>query len=241
MIKLLFSFFMMLLPMAASAESVRIGYLYYNLDVNNRTASVAENLRGGYSGNVVIPETVTYDGTDYIVTSIGNDAFWGNSELTSITIPNSVTTIESCAFLACSRLTTLTIPNSVTKLGEQAFSRCSSLSSITIPNSVFYIGNEAFNETPWYNNQPEGLVYAGKVAYSYKGTMPDNTKIELDENTTGIAGSAFLGCRGLTSISIPSNVISIGNSAFKGCSGLTSLSIPNSVTFIDWYAFEYCI
>mgnify|MGYP002523414982 CR=1 FL=1 len=151
---------MMLLPMTASAESIKIGYLYYNLDINNRTASVAENNYGyGYTGEVVIPETVTYDGTDYMVTSIGPSAFFGDSKLSSITIPNSIITIEDNAFCGCSGLTTVTIPNSVTSIGVLAFSQCINLSSIIIPNSINFIGNDAFKGTIWYNNKPDGLVY----------------------------------------------------------------------------------
>jgi len=90
----------------------------------------------------------------------------------------------------------------------------------------------AFDGTAWYNNQPNGLVYAGKVAYKYKGTMPPNTNISLLEDTKGIAGDAFYNCSGLISVTIPDTVTSIGDWAFDGCTGLTSVNIPNSVTSI---------
>ncbi|UKI14932.1 MAG: leucine-rich repeat domain-containing protein [Clostridiales bacterium] len=102
------------------------------------------------------------------------------------------------------------------------------------------ISGEAFLDTAWYNNQLDGLVYAGKVAYKYKGTMPNNTSIVLKEGTLGIAGSAFSGCTGLTSITIPDSVTSIGGSAFSGCTGLTSVTIPDSVTSIGDHAFASC-
>ena len=153
-------------------------------------------------------------------------------------IPNSVVSIGSSAFAWCSGLKSITIPNSVTSIGSSAFYNCSGLTSITIPNSVTSIGDGAFNGTAWYNNQPDGLLYAGKVAYSYKGEMPANTRISLLEGTLEIAGSAFFGCSGLTSVTIPNSVTSIGSSAFSGCSGLTSITIPNSVTSIGSYAFS---
>ena len=142
----------------------------------------------------------------------------------------------------------VTIPESVTNGGKTysvtsiyyAFSNCSSLTSVTIPNSVTTIGEDAFNGTAWYDNQPNGLVYAGKVAHEYKGTMPSNTKIALKEGTLGIADDAFYWCRGLTSVSIPNSVTSIGNDAFYNCSNLTSVNIPNSVTNNGSSAFCDC-
>ena len=91
-----------------------------------------------------IPETVSYDGTNYSVTSIGHSAFDHCRSLTSVTIPNSVNFIESGAFFDCSSLTSVTIPNSVISIGNEAFYHCSSLTSVTIGNSVTSIRYNAF-------------------------------------------------------------------------------------------------
>ena len=126
------------------------------------------------------------------------------------------------------------------EIPSRAFVYCRALTSITLPNSVTSIGSQAFADTPWYENQPDGLVYAGKVLYKYKGTMSDGTKIKIKDGTLGIAGDAFSGCSSLTSITIPSSVTSIGDGSFRQCSGLTSITIPNSVTSIGDYAFDGC-
>ena len=181
-------------------------------------------------GDLIIPDSVT---------SIGDYAFFGCTGLTSITIGNGVTSIGDSAFRDCG-LTSITIPDSVTSIGFGAFSGCSKLTSITIPDSVTRISGEAFLDTAWYDNQPDGLVYAGKVAYKYKGTMSNNTSITIKDGTVGIGDYAFLGCTGLTCITISDSVTIIGEKAFAMCSGLTSITIGNRVTSIGLGAFYEC-
>ncbi len=227
----------------ANADGVTIYYSYIKnsteLAVTHRGSSY-DSYDNEYSGNVVIPETVTYNGKTYSVTFIGEYAFHGCSGLTSATIPNSVTSIGYDAFSDCTGLTTITIPNSVTSIGQFAFINCTGLTTITIPNSVTSIGQFAFYNTAWYNNQPDGLIYAGKMAYCYKGIMPENTSIVLEDGTLGIADGAFSKCKGLTEVTIPNSVTSIDEFAFLLCTGLISVSIPNSVTSIGYGAFCNC-
>ena len=137
--------FLALMPMVASAFTgvVEIDGIYYNLITKGKVAEVTSN-PNLYSGEVVIPSSVTYEGVECSVTTIGKGAFSGCSRLTSITIPNSVISIGSEAFEYCRSLTSITIPNSVTSISESAFRKCSSLASVTIPNSVTSIGNDAF-------------------------------------------------------------------------------------------------
>jgi hypothetical protein len=97
----------------------------------------------------------------------------------------------------------------VKNIGSQAFYNCISLNSIITPDSVINIGGLAFYNTLWYNNQPDGVVYVNKALYSYKGTMPINTNIDIEDGTFSITESAFAGCTDLSSIAIPNSVTNI--------------------------------
>ena len=131
------------LPMFAEEVEiwVEIDGINYELVTETKEANV---VAGEYFGEIVIPESVEHDGITYCVTSIGYDAFYRCSGLTSVTIGNSVTSIGDYAFGDCSGLTSVTIPNSVTSIGSSAFSGCSGLTSVTIPNSVTSLGDAAF-------------------------------------------------------------------------------------------------
>ena len=174
------------------------------------------------------------------VTSIGNLVFLECTGLTNITIPDSVTSIGVGAFEYCAGLTSVTIPNNITRISDYMFCGCTGLKSITIPDCVISIGSGAFEDTAWYNAQPNGDIYAGKVYYKYKGKMQENTSIIIKKGTKIIADSAFEDSDGLKSITIPDGVTSIGNRAFFGCTGLKNITIGNSVTSIGRQAFGHC-
>ena len=197
----------LLLPAIATAHDFKVDSIYYNRINDNEVEVTYGQIfdhRYQYHGAVTIPAAVTYDGTTYSVTSIGEGAF-----------------------LRCPRLTSVVIPNSVTSIGRQAFAYCTGLTSIDIPNSVTAISSYAFYNTAWYDNQPDGLVYAGMVAYRYKGTMPSGTNMTLREGTLGIAICAFMECTGLTSIVIPNSVTEVGILAFMDCPDLTSIVVES--------------
>ena len=141
----------MMTAMLSFAYDFDAGGIYYNITSSSAPYTVAVTYSGTssseygneYTGAVTIPESVSYGGKTYSVTTIGSNAFSGCSGLTSVTIGNSVTSISNYAFSGCSGLPSVTIPNSVTSIGEYAFKDCSGLTSIEIPNSVTSIGDGA--------------------------------------------------------------------------------------------------
>ena len=149
-------------------------------------------------------------------TSIGDYAFSYCSELTSVTIPDSVTSIGYSAFRNCSGLINVIIGNGVESIGQNAFYNCNKLTSVTIPDSVTSIDDEVFRDC-------SGL-----------------TSATIGNGVTSIGDGAFDGCSGLTSVTIGNSVTSIGTKAFYDCSGLTSVTIPDSVTSIGNWAFSGC-
>ena len=193
--------------------------------------------------------TITFAGE---VTIIGERAFDGCYDMTSITIPNSVTKIGKYAFMNCWSMTSIDMSDNVTEIDEETFYNCSALRSIIIPSSTTKIGVQAF-----FNCQ-------------------SLTSVNIPSSVTTIEEKAFYGCNGLTSIQvestnthycsidnvlfthsqdtlmlypignnrteycIPASVTVIGNYAFASCSSLTSITIPNSVTIIEEMALYYC-
>lgn len=219
---LFLSLFMGSLMAHATYYDFLVDGIYYSVNSDSVTVSVTSKTElsfdnDSYSGDVVIPASVTYEGKTYTVNRIDRYAMVYCDDVTSVVLPNTITTIDDGAFASCSGLTDINIPDQVTN-----------------------VGYDAFRGTPWLNAKPDGLVYVAHAAYLYKGTMPEGTSIVLDEGTTCVSGHAFQYCKGLVSISIPNTVTFFGERAFCGCTNLGEIVIPESVVSLGWAGFEGC-
>ena len=233
-----------------------INDINYRLDEDNLTAEVMEN--EGYEGDIIIPETVVFNGAAYRVTSIRQHAFRKCTSLTSITLPDSIATIARGAFNGCSSLTAIVIPDSVTSIGHKAFAGCTSLKleptqEIEMSNFKYRLlmhnhlamvvdcyGEPEAIDVPSEIHH-EGVIYRvtsiGDFAFNICSSL---RAITIPDGVISIEYRAFFGCQSLTNITIPNSVKSIGTEAFYDCSSLTSIVIPDSVTSIEWWAFCGC-
>ena len=154
----------------------------------------------------------------------------GMSNLTTITIPNSVTSIGNYAFYDCSSLTSLTIGESVTSIGSYAFKGCSKL--------AYYAHNLYLNETLVTDLiVPNSINIIERFAFYNCSSL---TSVTIPNSVTSIGSGAFYDCSSLTSITIPTSVTSIGEYAFYNCSNITSDLNLNNVETIGQQAFSGC-
>ena len=245
--------------LSISAYDFVVNGIYYNiLSSEDNTIEVTENPKG-YEGEIIIPESVDYNGEMYNVIAIGEGAFC-STNLTSITIPRSIVTIgeqafmssklfsatfQNCAatigryaFNSCPNLNDVNLGEYVTSIGYCSFYGCKNLTSITIPNSVITIGSGAFHhcENLIYVHLGESLSIIDKWAFADCKSL---NKISIPPSVTSVEDGAFMDCSSLESISIGNGVKSIGDKAFQNCKFI-SVIVPNSVTSIGKWAFDNC-
>lgn len=187
---------------------------------------------------VIIPSIVSHNGASYVVTSIGDQAFYLCHNLISVVIPETVLSIGNEAFNHCTGLTTLTIPNSVISIGNSAFANTYSLTSMTIPDNVVTFGNEVFRNSGVSDvTLGNGISSIGSNTFNYCANL---TTVTLGNGITSIGEQAFMWCENLTSINIPATLTSLAKNAFAYCESLTSIELPSTLTSIAEQAFIGC-
>ncbi len=169
----------------------------------------------GYNGTnteIVIPAEI--DGKT--VSMIGDKAFYGCGNLTSVEIPDTVGSISSYAFYKCSGLISVIIPNSVAYIGEHAFEECTSLTQIRLPDSVVTIDSFAFNKCTALTN------------------------IRMSMSVEEIGSYAFATCEKLEMVTLPDTLKTIGDMSFAYCTSMGEITIPDGVESVSPTTFSGC-
>lgn len=214
---------------AVWAYDIEVDGIYYNItSLTDLTVEVTSG-DNEYSGDIVIPSTITYKSKTLTVTSIGHSAFMNCYNLTSVEIPNSVTHIASRAFWYCRSLTSIEMPCSVTSVGDAAFVNCSKLEEVHISNLTAWCNIE-------FNGNESNPLHTAKNLY-LNGELI--TELVIPDDVVRIKDCTFCGCN-ITSLEIHNRVSEIGYNAFNSCSAFTSVTIPNNVKYIRDGVFNAC-
>ena len=175
---------------------------------------------GAFEGNTNLTSIVI----PQKVTSIGSFAFEGCTSLSQVTLQEGLTTIAKCAFMKCNKLQEITLPESLTTIGSNAFSRCN-LRELTIPHSL-----QTIADGTTYNDNPAGV-------FSHNTNL---TKVVFQGEDTQIGYYAFYGCSALSQVTLPKGITTISAATFMGCSSLSSIALPESLAVIEGGAFFGC-
>ena len=242
---------LLLLPMAVSAqEEVEIDGIYYRIEI---WQAIVISHPDKYSDDIVIPSTVYYDGINYNVTEIDDEAFIDCSDLTSVVIPSSVELILGNPFQGCSSLASIVVDEGnrwydsrdncnaiVIKRGDSrpVNMLIAGCKNTLIPSSVTSIDDDAFSGSGLTSiTIPSSVTSIGWSAFSNCSSLESVT---IPASVTDIGGGAFSNCSSLDSVTIPASVTDIGGGAFSNCSSLESVTIPASVTDIGGGVFTGC-
>ena len=223
---------------AMAQKTVTIDSIKYYIENGEATIAVQDET---LSGDIVIPESISYDGNNYTVVRATNGAFQ-NTDITGITLPNSITSLGNSCFKLCHNLTSVKLPDNITVLGDEAFNTCYKLSSVKLPTTLTSLGKWCFlNCGITTLTLPNSITNLGIGCFSLCENLET---ITLPQNITNLPAYCFHDCKKLSGITLHEGITSLGESCFEGCSSLTSIKLPKSINKITgstlYGCFENC-
>ena len=255
----------------ASLPGAQSGFTYefkYALNADRTATLVVANAVNSahYAGATLqVLGTITYQGEDYTVNTIGQEAF-RYSKVKAVRLPDTITTIESGAFIYCYDVEEINIPDSVTSLGKNAFWTCHSLKEIHIPSRITEIPEGAFLQC-WSVTEltiPSNIKTIGKDAFSGLGDQSGaEINLIIPQNVTSVGyeafartkairtvtveggrsenlqlNGAFRVCNELETVDIQSGAVTIGNNEFQACPKIGRVTLADGITTIGDWAFD---
>ena len=235
------------------AQSIDVDGINYYLNTTTFEATVAMksfSVHGSeYSGDIIIPSSITYQDVDYTVTEIGGSAFANRPNLNSVVMPNTVKVIGSCAFEDCqnySALKSVTLSNTLEIIGANAFHGCRALKFLELPNSLIRIETEAFTACEFSSiTIPSSVTDIGYYIFRFAeigsiSVAVDNPFFSSKDNVIYNKDyTTLVTCPNKTgAFVIPNTVKKIEDYAFAFCTFLSSITIPESVELIGDFAFR---
>lgn len=219
---------------AMAQKTVTIDGIKYYIENGEATIAVQDET---LSGDIVIPESISYDGNNYTVVRATNGAFQ-NTDITGITLPNSITSLGNSCFKFCNNLTSVKLPDNITSLGDYTFMGCSDLSVIELPKKLISLGVSCFlNCNITKLTLPNSITTIGQGCFYSCSNLETVT---LPQNITNLPASCFEDCKELSEITLHEGITSLGQSCFAGCTSLTSIKLPKSINKITGPALYGC-
>ena len=213
---------------AIAQETVTVDNIRYYIDNGEATIAMQDE---ALSGDIAIPESITNKGRSYTVVRATNGAFQ-NSDITSITLPNSITSLGNNCFSLCNNLISVKLPDNITSLGDYTFQSCNKLSSIKLPSTLTSLGEYCFSHCDGLTS----LLLPNSITTLGEGCFMGCENIEtitLPSNITSLPANCFFLCKELSEITLHEGITSLGQACFSGCLSLTSIKLPKSINKID--------
>ena len=219
------------------AADVELDDFTYSLTEGSGTATLVKYM--GQSSDVVIPGTIEYEGLQYTVNKIKEEAFINCTNVVSVTIPESVYSIGSGTFEGCILLENVNIPNAVTRINSRLFYGCKNLVEVSLPNNVTEMGRYVFKNCTSITEViiPNSVISMDISCFSGCSSL---RSVSISTQLTTIPEGTFIGCDSLNRIDIPNNIITIGLKAFEHCDNLTTVVCSEQLTTLQKNAFHQC-
>lgn len=218
-------------------KTVKVRYAKFDGDLSNNNIKAAN--QAAYTGDIVIPATVSFMGHEFTVTEMSDRCFYYAEAVTSVNIQAAIEMIPENAFYNCTALTTATLPSTIKSIDTYAFAYCKNLTALTLPEGIEILGERAF-----FSDTKLGSINIPTTVKEIKGNCfygcSSLTSMHVGDNVTTLGTYVFRSCTNLKEVSLPSGLVKIPDYSFDGCSSLETFEFPEATIQIGASAFKNC-